>query len=146
VYHRIFNHRNRITVANFLVLDRSQNYCLAFEISITVQQVTFLTHPVFNETIPSKYCDFALVDMTVTPLADCVHGNALLLLAGRPGDKGRDGGRGLPGVGGRPGDKGDRGRPGSPGRQGAKGQLGPSGRDGLPGLPGTKGFRGLLDF
>ena len=45
---------NTISVANFQVLDRSQNYrifnvrtvVLAFEISITVQHLTFLTHPV----------------------------------------------------------------------------------------------------
>jgi len=48
-------HTNRISVAYFLsTVDRSQNYrifnvkgyCLAFEISITVQQFTFLTDPV----------------------------------------------------------------------------------------------------
>ena len=47
---------NTISVANFQVLDRSQNYrifnvrtvVLAFEISITVQHLTFLTHPVYH--------------------------------------------------------------------------------------------------
>jgi len=48
--------QNRISVANFQDPDRSQNYkifnvrtiVLAFEISITVQPLTFLTHPVFT--------------------------------------------------------------------------------------------------
>ena len=56
VYNRIFNHTNRISVANFqlwtvhkiieyltLVLN-----CLDFEISITVQWLTFLTHPIYT--------------------------------------------------------------------------------------------------
>ena len=56
LYNRIFNHRNRISVVNVQVLDYSQNYrifnvrtivyCLTFGISIIVQQLTFLTHPV----------------------------------------------------------------------------------------------------